>query len=190
MDVLRIPIAEDCYSTFEIHKLKTTTLADFTYFDWIVLSPVAVLRLFENDFADYFERDNLVKFDDNKVFTESMKNLISVLDTKYDILYFHHFDSILKDYRKLRDAFDIMLEKMRALMQAKNPIEFYYRPVYYQSYKKRTSDCWGEESMLRVFPPLKGILMERYGYADDDIKLVILPDHNRQPDGTVIDEPK
>jgi hypothetical protein len=190
MDILRIPIAEDCYSTFEVHKLKATTLADFTYFDWIVLSPVAVLRLFENNFADYFEKENLVKFDDNKVFTESMKNLISVLDTKYDILYFHHFDTIAKDYKKIRDAFDIMLEKMRGYMQAKVPIEFYYKPVYYLSYKKRTPDHWGEESMVRVFPQLKQILIARYGYADEDIRLVLLPDHNRRPDGTVIDESK
>lgn len=52
-----IPICEDCYSTTYLYKKTLRKFA--TIFDWVVLSPSTVVKLFENNFKDFLLKENL-----------------------------------------------------------------------------------------------------------------------------------
>ena len=117
MDPIRIPIAEDCYSTF---YLRDEGLRFESYFfDWLVISPETVLDLFKRDFKDFFIKENMKKVSDGEDL-KFKKADIQVQDTTNDIFYLHHFNDIDKDFLGLNR----LLHQYQILLFSLRPISF------------------------------------------------------------------
>ena len=172
MDPIRIPIAEDCYSTF---YLRDEGLRFESYFfDWLVISPETVLDLFKRDFKDFFIKENMKKVSDGEDL-KFKKADIQVQDTTNDIFYLHHFNNIDTDFLPLKEKFERKIERMNKHFISKRVIEFYYKPTKYKHWKVLTNKKWGEDEMDRIFPLLKDFLVKKYDYKNqDDIKLIKL----------------
>ena len=162
--MVRIPIAEDCYSTFYLKKNNLYNEAN--YFDWLVISPSAVHDMFKNDFVDFFELDNLRFFSKNT--NEFKKTDITVKDIKYDVYYLHHFNSIDKDYETLKDKFNRRINRMNDHFKNNEPIEFYYKPCLYDFIKLDNHE-WGTLEMKRLFPSIKNTIISKYNYENPDL---------------------
>jgi hypothetical protein len=175
MESIKIPIAEDCYSTF---YLRDNGLRfESYYFDWLVLSPDTVLSLFKTGFSEFFIKENLkVVGKHGDVGDMKFKKAeIYVQDTLNDIFYLHHFNDIDKDFLGLKERFDRKINRMNQHFKDNRVIEFYFKPTKYEHWKKLTSKSWGENEMDRVFPLLRDFIATKYNYKNkDDIKLVKL----------------
>ena len=84
MKSIKIPIAEDCYSTFYLRD--NGFRFESYYFDWLVLSPETVLNLFKTDFNDFFVKENLRVVGKGGGMTFKTAD-IYVQDIKHDIFY-------------------------------------------------------------------------------------------------------
>jgi hypothetical protein len=163
--MIYVPIAEDCYSTIHLDKKKLRVEA--YYFDWIIISPEVVLQLFENDFIGYMDKENLVSLGPNN--SKFMHKDIIVKDTRWDIYYLHHFDDLEKDYDKVKSDFDKRIERLRGYLKQRKHIKFYFKPAsaYHQHYVDQSPYRWGKDVMLEVWPKLKSLFKQRYGYTND-----------------------
>jgi predicted nucleic acid-binding protein len=172
MDVINVPIAEDCYSTFFLDNKKLRFESYF--FDWLLISPQTVLNLFENNFEDYFVKENLVEISKGG-WHEFKRAEIYVMDTKNDIYYFHHFNNIDKDFPELKVKFDRKLDRLDKHLKQNKKINFYYKSTNYERWIKKSKKLWGEDIMNDTFPKLKNLILNRYSYSsENELNLIIL----------------
>lgn len=155
MDIIPIPIAEDCYSTFYLRD-KNLRFESY-YFDWIIISPETVLNLFHNDFKNFFNKENLKKVKDGDG-TKFKNAKTYVQDIYHDIIYVHHFNDIENDYYPLKEKFERKINRMNNHFKNNKQIEFYYKPTKYDHWKSITNKKWGVDEMQCIFPILKTFL--------------------------------
>ena len=86
--MIYIPIGEDCFSTKYLNKHGLRTFA--TIFDWVIICPEDILRLFKNDFQDFLLKENLQFLRKSRVSFRHKD--IEVMETNYNILIPHHFN--------------------------------------------------------------------------------------------------
>lgn len=171
MDIIRIPIAEDCNSTFYL-KENGLRLESY-FFDWIVISPKTACDLIKNDFKDFFVKDNLSFA--GKGNTKFKKAEIYVHDFVNDIFYIHHFNDIEKDFEPLKEKFERKIDRMNFHFKNNKKIDFFFKKTNYNSWKSKSKQKWGDEEIKREFPLLKKFLLEKYSYSNEnDINLIIL----------------
>lgn len=171
MEPIRIPIAEDCTSTF---YLTERNLRFESYiFDWLIISPQTSCQLIKTDFNNFFKKENLVPV--GKGTTMFKRAGINVHDVFNDIIYIHHFNDIEIDFLPLKDKFERKINRMNAHFKNNRKIEFYYKSTTYQDWKNITKQVWGVDAMNNEFVDLKKFILEKYSYCDEnDIKLIIL----------------
>lgn len=172
MKSIKIPIAEDCYSTFYLRD--NGFRFESYYFDWLVLSPETVLNLFKTDFNDFFVKENLRVVGKGGGMTFKTAD-IYVQDIKHDIFYLHHFNNIDKDFLDLKEKFERKIDRMNQHFKNNEQIEFYFKQTKYVKWIDKSKTNWGVDVMNKVYPELKKIILEKYSYQNDtDIKLIIL----------------
>lgn len=172
IEPIRIPIAEDCNSTF---YLKDNNLRfESYYFDWLVLSPKIACELIKKDFDNFFVKDNLKVIglsEDNQF----KKAEIYVQDVVNDIFYLHHFNNLELDYEPLKKKFERKIDRMVKHFKDNRSIEFYFKPTKYAHWKKMSKQKWGVSEMESEFLDLKKFLLEKYSYRNEsEIKLILL----------------
>lgn len=169
--MIYIPIGEDCYSTLYLIEKKLRLFA--TIFDWIIISPSSILKLFEDNFKDYCHN---VVFD--KISSRTLKHTnIEIYDKTYDILLPHavnDMDKSLKSYRK-----DVVrrIKRLEYCFKNKIPLCFVYKSVKYhpeQNLLYNDKLIFGKEEFIKMYPKLVKILKNRYGYRDESIRCIIL----------------
>lgn len=173
MEPIRIPIAEDCYSTF---YLKDNKLRSESYFfDWLILSPKTSVSLILNDFNNFFNKDNLIVIGDSEEDIKFKKADLYVQDIVNDIFYLHHFNNLDKDFLPLKEKFERKINRMNQHFINNRTIEFYFKPTRYKHWKIKSKQKWGLDEMLIEFPKLKTHLLEKYSYGNEnEIKLITL----------------
>ena len=169
MQPIRVPLAEDCYSTFYLQR-KGLRLESY-FFDWIIISPESCLNLFKTEFKGYLEKENLISLGPGG--TEFKKAEIAVRDLATNIVYLHHFNSIEEDWASLKSKFDRKIERLEKHFRANRRIELYYTARRADWIMPEIPTRWGRAEMERVFPELRLLLLQRYGYCNEtDITLI------------------
>lgn len=167
-----IPIGEDCYSTIYLIKKNLRLFA--TIFDWIIISPSSILKLFENNFKDYC---NNVIFHKNS--TRKFKHSdIEIYDKTYDVLLPHAVNDMDKSLDFYREKILIRIQRLENYFKNKNPICFVYKSAKHipakLSYDSPYLIFGKEEEFIKIYPRLVKILKERYNYKDDSISYMIV----------------
>jgi hypothetical protein len=185
--MIYIPICEDCFST---NFLIDNNLREFaTIFDWIVLSPISVLHLFKNNFKNFFCKKNLIEINyskKNNNLIPSAKRLI--FDKYYKISFPHHINDFKKDYYIVKKKMQTRIERVEEFLKNKIAICFVYKTIkskkknvnldrYKQcikSYSKDKKLYLGLNHMKKIYPKLVKILINKYNYSENNIKIIYI----------------
>jgi hypothetical protein len=177
-NIIHIPIAEDCNTTFYLNKVNLRKEA--YYFDWIIISPEVILNFFINNFENYFNLENMEELKQEGVFgfVGFKPTKIRVIDKVWKIKYLHHFNNIEKDYSILKNTFDKRIERLENHFKNNKKIIFYYEHTDIFNIilgETKSSFKYGKEIMKKVFPELKNYLLNKYSYTNPneiDIKYI------------------
>jgi hypothetical protein len=175
--VMRIPIAEDCYSTRMLGKMRVSA----TPFDWIVLSPRTVMELIRSDFHDFLEDVVLHKQNTRVHFvknawdgTDTVMNTVEFWDRRQSILVPHHMTSI-SELPALRAKMRERINRMYADMKAADEIEFWYKPTSEKELSGLPNKSgFGEDEMRKVEYELVRLVCERFHKRDSDVRVCYL----------------
>lgn len=181
--MIYIPLCEDCFSTLYLVNNDLRKFA--TIFDWIVIPPYDVLKLFENNFEDFFKLENLKQFDHKRdIIADQPKADKYIFDKKYHISFPHHVNDLDKDYNIVYEKFKKRIDRLEKYFLKNEEITFVYKSCYRTQeqklnfyYSVRFSKLYpkyGVKYMNEIYPKLVLLLCKRYGYTKDKINLMIL----------------
>ena len=164
--MIYIPIGEDCFSTKYLNKHGLRTFA--TIFDWVIICPEDILRLFKNDFQDFLLKENLQFLRKSRV--RFRHKDIDVMETNYNILIPHHFNSIEKDYQHVHDKFMYRIEKLKNILNTEDEIIFVYRQIketkkaknFIYSYTGEQKKKFGKKNMMNIEKELVNYIWNKY----------------------------
>ena len=163
-NIIHIPIAEDCNTTFYLNKVNLRKEA--YYFDWIIISPEIVFNFFINNFKNYFKLENMEELPQEELgFIGFKPTKIKVIDNLWGIKYLHHFNDIEKDFPLLKNSFDKRIERLENHFKDNKKIIFYYEHTE-ANIKLESPFKYGKEIMKKIFPKLKSYLLNKYSYTN------------------------
>lgn len=173
--ILRIPIAEDCYSTRALGNMRFSS----TPFDWIVVSPRTVLNLFRSDFDGFlhdvvFHRHNTRRHFIKNAWdgSETMQGTVEFWDKKHKILVPHHM-SCMSQLPNLRAKMQARIDRMYADMEIADAIEFWYKPTSDKELMALPDRSdFGEKAMRQVEYELVQHICTRFGKRGSDVKVL------------------
>ena len=163
MKSICIPIGEDCYSAKYLIKENKRSFS--TIFDWIVIPPESIFKLFENDFKDFLIYDNL------KIICNSKRKFkhaeIEIFDLCYNILIPHHFNNLEEDYLIIYNKFNDRINKLKKILIDNDNIFFYYKEIIENSVLFRNIDPklkykFGKNNMKIYEKKLQNIIKINY----------------------------
>jgi hypothetical protein len=134
---INIPIGND-YSV--AHYLKTVNLRSFSFpFDWCVIPVNSAIKLIENDFDDFLDKENLVflppcnrmLFSENGVDLKITEQLITpVVDKKYKILFPHDFSEKGElELPFVKEKYIRRIIRLQKILKEKSPTNFIYNII-------------------------------------------------------------
>lgn len=181
--MIYIPICEDCFST--IYLINNGLRKFATIFDWIVIPPYDVLKLFENNFEDFFKFENLKQFNHKRdIIGDQPKAEKYVFDKKYHISFPHHVNDLNIDYVNVYEKFRKRIDRLEEYFKKNEEITFVYKTcvgtqehklnLHYSIHFSKLYPKYGLKYMNEIYPKLINLLCKRYGYTKNKINLMIL----------------
>jgi hypothetical protein len=179
VDILHLPICEDCYSTAYCiqNKLRLNSYS----LDWMYVSPYRVYQCIENEFANFFEPDNIEICGINK--QRIIESKYTVFDTKYKLLVPHFIVNPKTDIPDMHNKFKKRNRKLLNQFEDKAPINFVYKSLnafnkqrkhFTEYYSTEEQNEFGKHNMKIQFENIKQLLITKYQYNEADITIQYL----------------